>query len=53
MIKLRLGKDQKHRVAVIELRVDERCGNSVRSGVIKGISYSGEVTDGYETRLKN
>lgn len=30
--------------------MDERCGDSVRSGVIEGIPYSAEVTDGFVGR---
>jgi len=39
---LRLGKVQKKRVAVIEFRVYERCGDSVRSGVVKNVPHSTE-----------
>jgi hypothetical protein len=50
---LRLGKIQKERVAVVEFGVNERCGNSVGSGVVEGVSYSPKVTDRRETRLRH
>jgi len=33
--------------------VYERCGENVRSGVVKSVLYSVEVTDGKETRFRN
>ena len=45
-IKLRLRKVQKKRVAVIEFRVYERCGDSMRSSVVESVPYPAKVTDG-------
>ena len=52
-IKLRAREVQKEGVAVIKFRVNERCSNSLSSGIVKNISYSLEVTNGVETRLGN
>jgi len=35
-----IGEGSEKRVAVIEFSVCERCGDSVRSGVVKSVHYS-------------
>ena len=44
---------QRERVAVIKFRVNERCSNSLSSGIVKSVSYSPEVTNRLETRFGN
>ena len=45
MIKLTTRKIKKKRVAVINLRMNKRCGNSLSSSIVKRTSDSSKVTN--------
>ena len=43
--KLRLGKVQKERVAVMQFLVNKRCSDSLCSRVVESVSYPSKVTN--------